>query len=463
MSDNETTDNTTGISGIIENGDADEVRMILGDRTRVRHAGMVRPGIKRPVQACTDAQKKLYQQMLDEGHGFRAIDEAMLKLEAKGSSRKSCLTPQNADYFTVRGEDFRRPSDADFIVKNYGDADGKVRRIPIWLPSGDLDAVIPHNFRAFDGAGNLRCVSFYDGDVLKFRYLKKETKLPAKEADWLILNTDDEDKATAACGYKVQFGGAYRVFVPGLKTAGEVVVPTRSWYGLSDAVALLKRVRGILGRFNSLLDGEPFLELVKVAENVRHEGKVVKQWIATLDLTVDPMVLARYAEPQQQAARAARAALAFGGMASYASASLVKQPATIPMYTVGRAEPEYLPVPADVAESAVTPPASPAESLPEVNPDGTGGVNPEGGTGAADPVHAAAVAYLGKLAKSFNRPLSAINAYAVVAWGGGQALEDMAIEDLRALAEALRVSLKSNKEDMVLAFDDAVKQLKSFS
>lgn len=300
-------DNTNSIASIVETGDLHEVAMILGTRERIRHAGVIRPGIKIPLGGCTDQQNALYTRMLDEGHGFESIDAELLKIAPKGYTKKTCLRPSNSDYFTIRNEDFKRPADAEYIRKHYADADGKVRRIPCWMSMSDIEKVIPHNFRAFS-AGGLRCVSFYEDGRLKFRYLPKDFKGVPKATDWKVLDSDDEDKATAACGIAVKFGGMYRVYVPGTRGAGEIICPTQSWNGLGESVGVLRRVRSILGRFDGLLNGNHFFELCKVAEMVKTpEGKKQMQWIVTLELAVDPMELARYAEPQAVADRSVRA------------------------------------------------------------------------------------------------------------------------------------------------------------
>lgn len=311
---NEGMDNTNAIASIVETGDLHEVSMILGSRERIRHAGVIRPGIKVLLRDATEAQKKLYKQLLDENHGFEYIDAELMKIAPKGYAKKTCLMPSNSDYFTIRDEDFKRPADAKYIREHYSDDDGKVRRIPCWLPLSDIEKVIPHNFRAFS-AGGLRCVSFYDEGRLKFKYLPKDFKGTPKTEDWKILDSDDEDKATAACGIKVRFGGMYRVYVPGTRGAGEIICPTQSWYGLGESVSVLKRVRGILGRFDGLFNGNAFFELCKVAETVKTpDGKRQQQWIVTLELAVDPMELARYAEPAAVAARSIHALSAFTGV-----------------------------------------------------------------------------------------------------------------------------------------------------
>jgi hypothetical protein len=285
-------DNSTAITHVIETGDLEEARSILGDREKIRYAGIIRAGVKVPKNTCTPQEKAKFKELEAQGLPYDEIDTI---LGGKPKTATSKLFPTNVDFFVIRDCDFRRPGDAAYIREHYKDPDGKVRRIPIWLTKGEIEAVIPHNFRAFGGDGSLRCVSFYDGDDLKFKYLPKDVKSPKAE-DWRVLDSDDEEEATKACGYKVQFGGLYKVNVPGLRGLGEILVPTRSWYGMGDAVGQLKGVRGLLGRFDGLLDGNPFLELCKVQETVKDpSGKKVKQWLITIELSVDPMELARHA------------------------------------------------------------------------------------------------------------------------------------------------------------------------
>lgn len=420
----ENLDNTNSIASIVETGDTEEVRMILGSRDKIRHAGVIRPGIKSPVSSCTQQQKDLYKKMLDAGHGFAEIDAEMLKLEAKGSTRRSCLRPSNCDHFVVRDEDFKRPADAAYIREHYADADGRVRKIPVWISVSDLQQVLPHNFRAFDGGGNVRCVSFYDGDTMKFRYIDKGVRAP-KPSDWKILDTDDEDEATKACGYQVQFGGMLRFYVPGLKTAGEVILPSRSWNGLSEAIAVLKRTRSILGRFDGLFRGETFLEIVKVQEEVKHEGKKSKQWLATLQLAVDPIELARYAEPQQVAARSLTALRTLTGSG----------PST---YPVPPADHSYQTDPGAPAEAGETHPEPATESEP-------------------DPAVAKAIQYITEMAAHYELNMDHIRLHAARV-SGGVALEDLSVEDLRSLAADLQKRAKADDSKLALElqgeFDD---------
>ena len=298
-------DNGTAIGNIIENGDTEEVRMILGDREKIRYAGIIRAGVKIPKNSCTSQEKEQFKKLEAEGLPYDEIDR---KIGGEPRSSKSKLFPTNTDHFVVRECDFKREADAEYIRKNFADPDGHVRRVPIWLAVGDLETIMPHNFRAFDGSGNVRAYSFYKGNDLMLRYAPKGIKGPVKKEDWKESPFDPD--APPADAPAVQFGGMYKVNIPGLKGVGEIAVPTRSWYGMGDGIAVLKRVRHILGRFDGLLNGEPFLELVKVAETVKTpDGKRQKQWVITVELARDPMELARHAEKVRERGPAAIAML----------------------------------------------------------------------------------------------------------------------------------------------------------
>lgn len=340
-------DNTNAIANIVETGDMHEVAMILGSRERIRHAGVIRPGIKIPLAGCSQAQKDLYARLLDEGHGFEFIDAEMLKIADKSYSKKTCLRPSNSDYFTIRDEDFKRPDDAEYIRKQYADPDGKVRRIPCWLMSSDREKIIPHNFRAFS-AGGLRCVSFYDHGRLKFKYLPKDFKGDPKPEDWKILDSDDEDKATKACGIDVKFGGMYRFEIDGVRGAGSLVCPTQSWYGLGESMGVINMLLDRYGRCDGLMDGKTFLELRKEMVVVKTpEGKKQSQYVVTLDLSVPKSDLEKYYAPAAVVARSANAlSLLTGHRPPAPSTSSVVESLPAP----GHQEPETIDSAASVVE-----------------------------------------------------------------------------------------------------------------
>lgn len=299
----ETLDHNTALHQLIETGDEQEVAMILGHKDRLRCGGVIRTGVKVPKSTCTDAEKKRFLELEAQGLGYDQIDR---ELGGEPKTAKSKLYPKNSDFFVVRDCDFTRPADAQLIREKYADKnDSKVRRFPAWFSVGEIDRIVPHGFRAFNGAGNLVAASFYEGKDLKVRYLPKDHKGPAKKDDWKVAPFDPENGKSPA-GHKMDFGGFYRFNVPGLRGFDEIVIPTRSWYGMSYTVALLRRVRSVLGRFDGLLNGQPFFELVKSPEEVRApDGKKQMQFIPVLELSIDPLELARYAESSPARGRAA--------------------------------------------------------------------------------------------------------------------------------------------------------------
>ena len=275
---------------IVDSGDEKEVQMILGDSERIRYAGAIRPGAKTPKRGCSPDEKGIFTQLESEGHTYDYIDKQM---GGEPRTSRTKLIPINTDHFVIRAADFKNPNDASFILDNFADPDGKVRRIPIWFPTGSIDTSIPHNFRAFGGS-NLKAVSLYnDQDRLCFKYI------PKGKTEFLETDEDDPDKITKLCGAQVKFGGIFKFYVKGLRTLNEIILPTTSWYGLGDAVAMLKRVRSVFGRFHGLYQGTTFLELVKVKEMVKDpKGKKQVQWLVTIELAqnVDPMELCNHNE-----------------------------------------------------------------------------------------------------------------------------------------------------------------------
>ena len=296
----EFTDNSSAIGNIIENGDLEEVRSILGDSERIRYSGIVRAGIKVPKKSCTPQELKLFKELEAQGLPYDEIDK---KIGGQPRSRNSKLFPSNADYFVIRDCDFQRPADAQFIRENYADADGHVREIPIWIATGDLGVCIPHNYRAFDGGSNVRAYSYYVGPQLMLKYVPKHIQQPKKE-DWVTVAYDPDQPPIDAP--ECSFGGLYKINIPGVRGLGEVVIPTKSWNGLRDGIAVLRRVREIMGRFHGLMDDQPFLKLCKVPHMVKDkEGKKVKQYIVTIDTIPEAMELAKYAARQGERGMAA--------------------------------------------------------------------------------------------------------------------------------------------------------------
>ena len=402
-------DNTTALSHILDSGDIEEVRTLLGDRDQVRHAGIIRGGIKVPKKNCTKQEIALFHKLEAEGLPYDEIDR---QINGKPRSAGSKLFPQNADFLVVRACDFKRPADAEYILKKYADPDGKVRRLPVWLTSSDIDKVLPHSFRAFGGDGSLRAISFYKNGALTCRYVPKDVKVPKKE-DWRERPCDP-DNCPEVSGKKCQFGGMFKVNVPGLKTMGNVIIPTRSWNGIKFSCGLLNTVRGLLGRFDGLFKGEPFLELVKSEELVNTPEGKRKQQIITLELAIDPMELARYAE--SKAERGIAAMQLFNGSA---------HPKNVTHQT----------------STDFVPPAQSDEDLPPFASDSApaaGEPEPEPAPGGeVDPAVAKAQQYIVDMAAYYELNMDHVRAYAAQV-SGGVCFEDLPVEDLRSLAASFK-------------------------
>jgi hypothetical protein len=346
----------------------------------------------------------------------------------------------------VRDCDFTRPADAQSIRLKHADPDGKVRRIPVWFPLGEIDRVIPHGFRAFNGSGALIAASFYEGKQLMVRFTEAGFKGQPKREDFKVAPFDPEKMINAKgdpvtpSGIKLDFGGFYRFNVPGLRGFDEIVVPTRSWYGMSYSVALLRRVRSILGRFDGLLNGEPFFELVKSPEEVKTpDGKKQMQFIPVLELAVDPMELARYAEPMAVAARAAKARRVLVGPAP----PLTAVPGVGPV-AAGLA-PEK-PSPSEAFASAQYPVGTPdATEQPGLPLDTSPPVVDGAPFGNEDPARVKANEYLHGAAKYLGATWEQFATWAMLEETGGEQIDDLPLDDLRAFANKVKGMMKADK------------------
>jgi len=427
----EAVDYNTAVAGLIETGDTEDVQMLLGHKDRLRCGGIIRTGVKVPKSSCTDAEKKKFLELEAQGMGYEAIDAA---IGGVSRSAKSKLVPRNANHFVVRANDFGRPSDAEYILNNFADPDSKVRSLPIWLSQDAIEKCVQNGFCAFNGGGQLVAASFYEGKELRVRYLPKDFKGGAvKKEDWKIAKLDPDNPVDPA-GRKLDFGAIFRFNVPGLKGFDEVVCISRSWFGASYSIALLRRVRSILGRFSGLLNGQPFLQLSKVAEEIRHDGKTVTQYIPVIELSIDPMELARYAEPQAVVARARNAMSALAG----------PRPAPVAQdresYSDNQDRESYSAEHAPVAEPVV-PVVPPVAEAP---------------FGNEDPALVRANEYLHGAAKQCRVTWPQFSAWACMEVTEGVALEDCSLEELRKVAEVVKAGLASPERE---AFGAKVKEI----
>lgn len=314
----ETLDHNTALHNLIDVGDEQDVQMILGHKDKLRCGGIIRTGIKVLKKDATAAEVKLFKELEAQGLPYDEIDR---RLGGQPKTNTSKLFPKNADHFVIRECDFKRPGDARTIIEKYADPDGKVRSFPIWLSVGDIDRVLWHSFKSFNGSGTITASSYYEGKQLMVRYLPKDFKGVPKQSDWLTAPLD-ADKPTSPAGHKLQFGGLLRFNIPGLRGFDEIFIPTKSYYGIGYSIALLRRIRARLGRFDGTLNGEPFLCISKSPEVVSDpKGNKVTQYIPVVELSVDPIELERYAAPNAVAARSASALAMLTGQSAAVAAS----------------------------------------------------------------------------------------------------------------------------------------------
>lgn len=436
---NEGLDHNTAMASIIEHGDDDTVSLILGDRDRLRCGGTIRTGVKTIKSSCSDADKAKFSQLEAQGLPYDEIDR---QLGGEPKSKKSKLYPKNVDFFVVRECDFKRPADAQYIREKFADQDGKVRRIPVWFSVPEIDRVIPHNFKAFDGGNNVRAASFYSDGQFMCRFVPKDIKKPKRE-DWQERPCDP-DNCQAHSGRRCVFGGLYRFNIPGLRGFDEIILPTRSWYGMGYSVALLRRVRSILGRFDGLLNGQPFLELVKVEEEVKTpDGRRQTQFIPVLELAVDPMELARYSEPSAVMARANKAMGALSGTKA-ASQDVPDLPMpSSPQPASEDVQPEAdAPLPAD----------HPGDGSCQDETAGDQGLP----FGTEDPARGAAMEYLHNQAKWLGVSWEVFVTWVVMDQTSGVSIDDLPMDELRSLAELVKQESKTkpSKEKFAKAMVD---------
>lgn len=269
--------------------------LILGDRTRTKAYGIIRPGIQRLIAAANEAQRKRYEELLSTGMSFDEIDAELLKIAPKEGRKKSYLTPQNVDYFTIRRGDFRYAADADFINREYSDRirnDGHVRAIPVTLTTNSIPDIVPHEFQCYMASG-LRTYSLKEGGkvwcMIAPKREKDDTRYPSKK-EFIrdTVNGRDGECSPVDCQLHLdghcKLKGRLVVNVQGM--AGDVYVPTQSWFGLAETVAHLKRVREVFGRINGVFNGKPFLRLVKFATKVPNKGKMTTQWLSIIEPAV---------------------------------------------------------------------------------------------------------------------------------------------------------------------------------
>jgi hypothetical protein len=210
----------------------------------------VRSGIMRLVRPKTDQDEKNYTEDLKiynaEVEKGTAWDEIKKKIKGK-------LTPQNADYFTVREIDTKTfPENAEILHKLYADPDGEIRRLPIVFFFDDYFLNMPHSLTCWT-ASELRYWSKYrkvreeSGEIgyerLCMRSIgrgKVKRAFGGKETEaWRVCEPDDcHEYQEGEC----KLSGYVQGVVPGVRGGGLLAIHTKSIYSYMQMMRKMKMI-----------------------------------------------------------------------------------------------------------------------------------------------------------------------------------------------------------------------------
>lgn len=308
----ERVDHTTGDSREITNGNTEAASTLLGPVFMMPKAGVIRPGIKVLKKSCTGKDNQIYNNLLEKGATWDEIDRAI----GQDDNGKSKLIPSNADYFTIRPEDCRNPDDAKRLHDLYADDDGKIRSLPVWFSVNEWLNIIPHGLRAFGKQQGLRYFSEIEecrqngttgfNRICKYPLEIKPGKRVYGGRKYGQRPCDPDNCQEYQSGV-CNFGGVIRCHIPGVKGIGVWLIPTTSWYSLSNIKSTLEIVAGLTrGRIAGLVDNDPdspsgirtVFRLRKTPEEVSmintQSGKSqrVEQDLIHLDVDMDITMLA---------------------------------------------------------------------------------------------------------------------------------------------------------------------------
>jgi hypothetical protein len=252
-------DNTTATRESLNNSERSST--LLAPVFRLPKAGVIRPGIKALKKSCSADDQKIYYRMLEEGATWDEIDRAI----GKDNNGKSKLIPENVDYFTIRPEDCKNQNDAKRLHELYADPDGRIRSLPVWFSVNEWHNLIPHGLRAFGKMQGIR----YFSDIIEKQ------------------STDGRKEFVRVCRYPLQvepgrriyggrrygerqcdpgncseyqsgncsFGGVICCHIPGVRGVGAWLIPTTSWYSLSNIKSTLDIVTNLTrGRIAGLVE-----------------------------------------------------------------------------------------------------------------------------------------------------------------------------------------------------------------
>jgi hypothetical protein len=275
---------------------------LLGPQFILPEAGRISPGIKILKNGCSEADKKLYDQMVVEGYGWDDIEK---KLGAD-SNGKSKLRPQNVDFLTIHPQTCKNPRHCQTIMSRYADEnDGKLRSLPVLFTSNNWWEIMPHGLICFS-KGEVRYRSAFKLIKDEFgrtnavriceapREIEKGKRMYGGRG-YIENRVCDPDNCPEYQSVECKFCGYLQFLIPGIPGIGVWKLRTNSWYSLVAIKSALELVSGFTkGRLAGLShNGKPVFRLSKVEGAVSRidteKCKAVKtdQWLIHLDADVD--------------------------------------------------------------------------------------------------------------------------------------------------------------------------------
>jgi hypothetical protein len=304
-------DNTTATRECLSNSEMSST--LLEPIFRLPKAGIIRPGIKSLKKGSTPDDQAIYSKMLEEGATWDEIDRAL----GKDKNGKSKLIPENVDYFTIRQEDCKNPDDAKRLHELYADPDGKIRSLPVWFSINEWHNIIPHGLRAF---GKMQGIRYYS-DIIEKQNAdgKKEfiriCRYPLHVEPGKRIyggrrygeRPCDPDNCPEYQSQNCSFGGVICCHIPGVRGVGAWLIPTTSWYSLTNIKSTLDiitnltrgRIAGLVepsadspSRFKTVFRIRKVTETVSMIDQKSGNPTKVEQDLIHLDVDIDLTELA---------------------------------------------------------------------------------------------------------------------------------------------------------------------------
>lgn len=431
---------------------------LLGHQTAGLHtSGKIRPGIKVLNKAAekNERARAIYEDGMRKGLAFdeieRAITDAIPDL-------KNPLAMRNTPYFVVRRDDVANPAIAEQIMTLYaedrGDGVKRLYRFPVIFPADQWQLVVPHSLRTYT-AGGLKYWSQYSDDGTE-RYCMTYAK-PRTNRDGRVIRIFggrkhvrreenggrcDPENCAEYQSRQCNMDGRIIFWIPGVETLNPLELPTRSFYGLTGVIEILKRVgfaRG--GRISGFLNAQrQTFWISKSFESVPHideHGKAVRvdQWIIRLDAPVDVARLLRGRDEDALVVEAERSAqvLTVGEVAPFgagtpASANEVREQVQGEIVDAD---------PADSRPSSTAPRAATAPSAQTT----AAAAAPK--SAAAVPAAPTALADLHALLTEMAVEVALFERYAAKKWGAGWLKNPLGINKAVQLVQAHRADVAS--------------------